>query len=374
MTTPLDFPLLLFIFVATISAGISVFKYGSDFKFVVGIGLRKIMYYLLFFSITNLIRGRRQIRFLLGGLFGLASLTALTMIIQARVGSSVRLLPGRVEAAGQGVGALRILPPGESLVFVMFISAVCAIAIMKKPFFKTIYFYLIPVIGGGLLLTYNRNYYISIIFTFFIFLFLITKKEKKRFLSWVTIVFIFIILIIFPITKLTKTGRVYYDSIAERVSSIIYINEMFVSRSIEWRISENQIALLSIVKHPFLGIGLYNLYRRPLPGDEEGWTGYYVHNGYLWLLVSMGLFGFLPLMWFFLRFLVRGFSKWRKIRDPIIKSAAIGFTLSGIAFSLVNLVSPKLLEWHGIVVIASIIGLNEAIINRNEKELQEDGQ
>jgi O-antigen ligase len=88
----------------------------------------------------------------------------------------------------------------------------------------------------------------------------------------------------------------------------------------------------------------------------------------------MGLLGFLPFIYFYIHFLVRGFSNWRKIRDPIEKSAVIGLALSGIAFSVVNLVSPKFMEPPGMVVIATILGLSGAIIRRNEKEPQENGR
>jgi len=372
LTTPLDFPLLLFIFAAFISAGISIFKYRLDFKVIVGTGLQTIIYYLLFFTITNLIREKKQLRVLFGGLFGIATVVSLAMIIQARVGQSVRLMYGRIEAAEQGSWAMRIIPPGEVVIFVTFISAVCAIAIMNKPFFRTVYFYLIPILGAGLLLTYNRQYWGSIIFSLFIFMLLTSERGKRRFLSWIAIVFISVILVILPITTLSKTIRVYSDSIIGRFSSLFTVKETLAGSSLGWRKIENQYAWRSIVKHPFLGIGLYNTYRPPLPGMDIGKTGWdskrFIHNGYLWVLVSMGLLGFLPLMWFYICFLVRGFSNWRKIRYPIEKSAVIGYAVSGIALSLSILVEPRIMQWHGIVVIATITGLNEVIIRRNEKE------
>jgi O-antigen ligase len=374
LSTPLDIPLLLFIFAAFISAVISVFKYGLDSNLIFGTRLRIIIYYFLFFAIINLIRDRKQIRLLLGGLFAIATFVSLVMIIQAKFGQSIRLFPGRIEGVVQNSWATRLLPPGEPLIFVMFFAALCAIIILKKPFFRMIYFYLVPVFICGLLLTYNRNYWISIIFSFVIFLFLIDKKEKQRILSWIIITLVFVILVIVPITGLSRTARVYSDSIVKRFSSLIGIKDTLASGSLEWRKTENQYARQSILKHPFLGIGLNNYYRPPLSGDKIGWTGIYMHNAYFFILVDMGLLGFLPFLWFYFRFLVRGFSNWRKINDPIEKSVVIGFTLSGIAFSLVNLVSPKLMDWRGIVVIATIIGVNEAIINLNEKELQEGGR
>jgi len=377
LTTPLDFPLLIFIFAAFISAGVSIFVYGLDFNWVVGTGLRRIMYYFLFFVITNLIRDKKQIRVIFGGLFGIAVIVSLAMIIQAKVGESVHIMPGRVESTGQAFQATRIIPPGEVAIFVTFISAVCAMSIMNKPFFRTAYFYLIPVFGGGLLLTYNRQYWGSEIFSLFVFAVLISKRGKRRFFSWLAIVIVSIILIVLPLTRLSKTFRDYSGSIVERFSSIFTVKETFASSSLEWRKLENQYAWRSIVKHPIFGIGLYNRYRPPVPGQEDrkDWdVRYFIHNGYLWILINMGLLGFLPFMCFYISFLARGFSNWRKIRDPIEKSAVIGYTISGIALSLSILVEPRIMQDYGIVVIATIIGLNEVIIKRNDKGSHASGR
>ena len=66
----------------------------------------------------------------------------------------------------------------------------------------------------------------------------------------------------------------------------------------------------------------------------------------------------------------RGFSNWRKIRNPVDKSAVIGFTISGVALALSILFEPRFMQWHGIVVISTIIGINEAIIHLNENEIR----
>jgi O-antigen ligase len=374
VATPLDIPFLLFIFAAFISAGISIFKYGIDYRRIIASPLRILMYYLLFFVITNLIREKKQIRFLLGGLFGIAIVISLAMIIQAKLGESIHMMPGRVETADQTFQTTRIIPPGEVVIFVSFISAICAIAIVKKPLLKTIYFYYIPILGGGVILTFNRQYWASIIFSLFIFMLLISKRGKRRFISWLTLVFVSVILVILPLMRLSKTARTYSDSIVERFSSIFAVKETFSSSSLEWRKIENKYAWQSIVKHPFFGIGLWNYYRPYVGEYETDWTKIFIHNGYFFVLVNMGLIGFLPLMWFYVSFLARGFSNWRKINHPIEKSVVIGYTIGGIALSLSILVEPRVMENHGIVVIATIIGLSEAIIRRNEKESIESVQ
>ena len=55
------------------------------------------------------------------------------------------------------------------------------------------------------------------------------------------------------------------------------------------------------------------------------------------------------------------------------KSIVIGYAICGIALSLSILVEPRVMQWRGIMVIATIAGMNEAIIRRNEREFPENG-
>jgi O-antigen ligase len=184
-----------------------------------------------------------------------------------------------------------------------------------------------------------------------------------------------VIFVILPISRLSKTVKVYSDSIVERFSTLFTVKETWTSGSLEWRKIENQYAWRNIVQHPLLGIGLFNIYRPPLPGmniGREGWDSKrFIHNGYLWVLVNMGLIGFIPLMWFYIRFLIRGLLNWRKIRDPKERSVVLGYAICGVALSLSILVEPRLMQWRGIMVIATIAGMNEVIIHRNKKDCHE---
>jgi len=142
---------------------------------------------------------------------------------------------------------------------------------------------------------------------------------------------------------------------------------MFRSATLEWRRIENEYAFMQIRKYPLFGIGLANDYRPHIFGMGD-WATRYIHNGYLWIILKMGLIGFLPFLWFYLRFLLRGFSSWKKIEDAILRSAVTGFMLSGIGILLVVIVNPMFMEWKAIVMIATMIGLTEAIIRINESE------
>jgi len=370
-TTPLDKPLLLFYLAAIISACIAIVYFKLDFNIVMR-QFRYVTYYLIYFVVTNLIREKKQIKFLIKGLFGVAVIVAIAMITQAIVGESIQLMPGRVEAAvtlDKVYEATRILPPGQTLIYVAFITAICAIAFINKPLLKSSYFYILLVVGVGVILTYNRSYWVTIIFSLSIFMMLISKRGKKRVIGWFVIAVILMSVLSFVFLSLGGTPKEYLISISDRFSSLFAGEKMFRSATLKWRRIENEYAFRQIEKYPLFGIGLANIYRPCLLGMNDNLT-HYIHNGYLWIIMKMGLIGFLVFFWFYLRFLFRCFSNWKNIEDVILKSAVTGFMLSGTGILLAVMVNPIFMQWFSIVVIATMIGLTGAIIRINESEVK----
>jgi O-antigen ligase len=163
-------------------------------------------------------------------------------------------------------------------------------------------------------------------------------------------------------------GHGTIGGMSDRFISIFTGSKLYKSDSLEWRRVENKYALQQIVKHPFLGIGLGKDYRPQIFGSYDTSTGY-IHNGYLGILLDVGLIGLLPLLWFFVRFVIRGFRNWDKIKDTYMNLLLTGFTLSVLGVLLINMVSPVFRQWFSIVVFPTIIGLSEVIIRINEMEL-----
>ena len=91
--TPLDIPLILFYLTIIISAFISIAVFKVDFNIVMR-EFRHVSYYLTFFLITNLIVQKEKMEFLIKGLFAIAVVVGLVMIIQATIGQSFHLMQG----------------------------------------------------------------------------------------------------------------------------------------------------------------------------------------------------------------------------------------------------------------------------------------
>jgi O-antigen ligase len=367
--TPLDVPLYLFYAAAIISVFRAIMFFGADF-YVVVMRSRLIVYYLIIFVITNLLREKRQIKFVINGLFVVANIVGLAIIIQAIVGRSIQLLPGTLRAAG--VFASRIIPPGTTLVYIIFITAVCSIVFINRPILKSIHFYTLPIIGTGILLTYWRSYWIALVFSLSILMILISKRSKKRFIAYLLISVILMSMFSFTLLSIGGKPKEQLSSIFDRFTSLFTGNKIYHSETLNWRRTENKFALRQIVKHPLFGIGLGNDYRAVVyrgGGLPVQYSSWWLHNAYLLILVKMGLIGFLPFLWFCIRFLTRGFSNWKKIKDVTLKSAVTGFMLSGAGIMLIASIQPLFMMRDSITVIATMIGLTEAIIKINKDEL-----
>lgn len=191
--TPLDLPLALFLVTVLVSICISIAQgqYRTDLSLVLRL-LRVVTYYLIVILITNLIRDEKQIRFLISGLLVIAAVVAAAMLIQTMIGESVKLMPGRIEAAGtfgQEYEALRILPPGQTLIFISLITSICMVSFRKhKSLLLSGYSYLVILLGIGVVLTYNRNYWVALLLAVGLLLMLKGIETKKRLLALLMVV------------------------------------------------------------------------------------------------------------------------------------------------------------------------------------------
>ncbi len=367
-SSPLNRPLLIFIAFAFISAFLAVTRFGVNFNDAARL-LRVISYYILIFLILNLVKEKQQIAFLIKGLFVIATIVALAMVAQAIVGEARVLMPGRVESAasiGREFGTLRILPPGQTLVFVMFITSTCSLVFLReKPIPISPHFWLILILGAGIVLTYNRSYWIAVILGAAILMMISARENRTR--LWGVLVMVLVLggSLFFTFSgsggKLGATA----DAVSERFTSLFAGSELTRSGPVDHRRIENSYAIEQIKNHPLLGIGLHNDYRPKIYGRDDN-LSHYVHNAYLWLLADMGIIGFLSFFWFYTLFLVRAFRNWKRIPDNLLKAAVAGFMISGVVMLSMALVIPIFLEWFSITVLAVMIGLTEAITRFTE--------
>jgi O-antigen ligase len=227
---------------------------------------------------------------------------------------------------------------------------------------------LATALGMGILLTYNRNYWVAAILCLSILMVLLSMKGKKKLIAMLVVVVMMSGMVVLLFAETSGKFNQTLLSISDRFTSLFAGEDLIKSRSLEIRRLENKYAIGEIAEHPVLGVGLGNTYRPTFWRNDE--LTYYMENGYLWILTDMGIPGLLFFMLFYISFLVRAFKNWKSISDNYFRSAITGFMLSGIGILPMVIVNPIFMQWFSIVVISIIAGLTENIIRLDNTETE----
>jgi len=362
--TPLDLPLILFFLATFLSLENAVLNLGANID-ALEYQWRTMFNYLVFFAVTNLIRTRRQLLRLVTGLFILATIVAVMMLAQQAVGTSVVILPGRVETAGvfegEFVGVTRILPPGQSLILVMLMPAlILLITRQRLGWIGWLLVFSVVLLLAALAFTFNRNMWVGTTVAMGALFLVSTQGQRKNLILFLGALALLVAIAV-PITNLyiPHVGRLF-EALYIRAASLFTGDRVQYSSSWQWRLMENQHAWQKIQQYPLLGIGPGNDYRPRvrLGGDET--TGY-MHNTYLFILMDFGLMGFVPFVWFSALFLLRGYRRWATVRDPTLRAIVLGFTLAYVPMLVAGIAAPVFMAWFWTPVVGVMLGINEVI-------------
>jgi len=371
--TPLDIPLLVFYGVTLLSTLMAIAQSSAD-PTDARREIRVLSYYLAFFVVTNLVRGLRQLNLLLNGIFLLATGVAGGMVAQFLLGSSVRLMPGRIESLGtQGTmyeDITRILPPGWSIVLVSFLAILCIMSLEKAGSGKWPKFLQTGLFGIALLVTFLRSFWAALIVAFILMAYLFRGRERQRLMNWSSIATLLAVLILLVI---------YSDSGSRAArlvdASFARLNTLGKSGtfqgeddSLNWRKVENTHAFSTIRSHPLLGVGMGARYRPWDPRlDHRTPRGYtadlrrLIHNGHLKILVQSGLLGYICFLWLSLTFLFRGFKYWRDINDFRKRGVVLGFTLTYVVLLIASFANSSFVQWRWTPILGIMMGINEVV-------------
>jgi O-antigen ligase len=115
-----------------------------------------------------------------------------------------------------------------------------------------------------------------------------------------------------------------------------------------------------IRKHPLFGVNFVTKYRPQLyyPVDN---IRHFVHNGYLWIRLKMGLLGFAPFVWLSVVFLWRGISKSRRIDSTYYRAVVLGSTVFYAGVAVANIAAPHFMQNWETAAIGFAFGINEVI-------------
>jgi O-antigen ligase len=366
--TPLD-GIILWFYGAILLSAVFAFDSPSYTRNWVFQQLRPLTYYLVFFIVTNLIRERKQITTLIYGLLGIGAVASLEMLIQILF-PSIHLVASQpldlVTAGAQFSGVVRNYLTADRLIYPMFLIAFSWMLVRKNAGVRFREPLLVGILGIGLFLTYQRNYWLTMLSMIFLMGILVPLSYKLK----MTRVFLAIVLLISLINIPGTRINGYLNAAINRLVWGMDPGTLAIDGSVQWRIKETEYALQSISQNSIFGIGLGNYYRPSVtdvdPTSSATGIRWYVHNAYLWVWVDMGLIGLIPFVGLLLWVVIRGLTRWQKIKDGFVKAFVLGSSLGILGQIITNVVAPNFLQDWSLVVFAIIFGLNELIYRLEE--------
>lgn len=311
--------------------------------------VRNFLYWLVL-PITLLIVGgdRSKFNFISIGMVVLGYLISAGLIFQHFTGIDV-LGSGRVEqlvTLDKTSDVVRTTSPG--IYFVIFsIYYFMARWLSGRSQWAVAWLACMPLILG-LLVTFGRGVWISAAIGLLI---LSLSLEKKAFVKLTlvgVVMFSFMSIGLFAVKP--ETGQ----AVADRLFSVA--QEVQSGSSVEWRYLENKYAIDNLVKSPIVGVGMGGFAHpkfHPMMDDD---LLRYVHNGYLYLAVKVGVLGFLVPI-----FVIFQVVKWLGT-SVVLKEDDVSVTRKSLlaAFLVPCITSFTQPEWMvstGVCFLALVLGL-----------------
>lgn len=371
--TPLDVPLLIFIGVTIVSTLIAIFQLSVEPE-LARRSIRVFSYYLTFFIVTQLVRETHQLKLLLTCILLIAVVVSLAMVAQFILGSSIQILPGRVEALVTQDTTFdditRILPPGWSTIMVSFMVIVCLLAEDKPQLRVAYYLFLLLIFGLALVLTFLRSYWGAITGVIVLWIVMLKGDERSRFFSGVlSLIFIgTIILLLVFVDPESRAARLVYASM-DRFATLGEVDTFQgADSSLNWRIIENQYAYVAISEHPLIGLGMGTPYRpldyrldyRNADGTITSGSSF-IHNGHLRILIQSGILGYFCFVWLSGLFMYRGFKFWRIIYHDQMRAVVMGNLLVYLAILISAVANSTFMQWRWTPLLGMMFGINEVI-------------
>ena len=383
--TPLDLPLFLFFFWSILSTVYALLFYNLEVPHMIP-EVRVISYYLLFYTISNLILKERNLKLLIEGFFFLATIVAITVIIQYALGVKFAFMAGRVEylmtegRIQENVTRITDIV-GEGTLTIAFITKLVSLFISKPRFRGILDLLQSLLIGAAFIMSFNRAHWSVAILATVITIFLVRGQDRQRLITWSFIILCLLPLIYVPILVNPDSPTAQFISGAgDRLVSIAGKKTLLGAAdesTLAWRAIEYQYAFPQIWSHPILGLGLGAIYRPKLFNiDYERFDGtFYIHNGHVWIMMKTGLVGYFFLMWLCILTIWRGFKYWQGIPGPQIRGYFLGFTLSFLGLVIIAILHFSFVALFWAPLIALMMGVIEVMIklyvpNQKPVELQ----
>jgi hypothetical protein len=307
-----------------------------------------VLYYLLALLIPQFIDNRRDLRVLTVGAMGLgalyAGLAVVTGVFLSRPSS--RDPEDVFYALSRFAGG-----SGTILVFWCLCCALCLVA-MQGPRPHGFALILLCLTYFGLM--FHRHMYLAIGFTGLVYAFMFLRHRSH--LGRLAAIATLLVLVI-------GTGIVFGPPVVKRYADLTWrrlhsLATIADSATVSNRMLENRYALEHIARHPITGIGFARDYRPPIYGPQDG-LRWFLHNGYIWIALKMGVIGLLCFLWLYAGRVFAGWRLWARLPAPWDRALVAGSTLTLIGMAPANLVAATFMQDWGAAAFAFTFGLIE---------------
>jgi len=355
--TPLDVPMLLLLGAVLVAVYTAITAHGITLSNTT-YEARILLYYALFFAVTNLIRTQAQLDRLIVGVTIIAILAALLMLAQSFAGLSFSLSGQELL---QEAGIVRVFHPGTMAILAIMMVRLSGLGLREGQCPALGDILMLLVLSLSLLVTLGRNLLISGSIALLLLIVLIFRSHLSSFITRGLMVAVAVAVLVGMLVLSGHGAPVmrYLAAFQERLSQLDSGSILSASGSLDWRWREVQYAWALLQNSPVFGIGVATAYRLPFyPGDP---LTRYLHNAYLSLWLKTGIVGLIAFLWLCFRFLQRGFTCWSRPQHPSRRATVLGFTIAFFATMISNLVAPFFVQDWGLALFATMFGINEVI-------------
>lgn len=372
-------PLVLFLSLAVVSVFYAIVFMNVEMNWALS-DARILGSYVIFFITIWSIKRIDQLQILLIGIFIIADLTTLIVVLQQFIGADHPLLQSMLTTRDwrvfQEAGGVRVIPAGHLLMHFMWFIALGflmhpGISARKKALFVFQFLF----IGIGHVLTYMRAQWAAMLIGSGLICLVILPRYRFLLPKYLILgtSMIFIVMLLWGTFGLSNVFQIpLVTGVVDRFLSLLEPDNTMESNSLQWREFENAKALEAIKKQPLLGVGLGGRYRELTTFQGEALGSYtrgslaagevsrftrYVHNSYLSIAVKMGIPGLLAIVWFCVAFLVNGWKIYQNMFYTEYRGIVLGVIASFVGLMVWCFFHAHFIKAESTPVIGLMTGL-----------------
>ncbi|MBI1807849.1 MAG: O-antigen ligase family protein [Ignavibacteria bacterium] len=216
----------------------------------------------------------------------------------------------------------------------------------------------------ALVLTFSRGYWIGAILGMVVLLLMMNGKDRIRMV--VTTAILGILAVGIMTLFFSSQSSTIFKTIVGRLGS----NSLSVASDISLytRLAETRAVFDLITHNPLVGYGLGFLFRFYNPADRVTVETWYVHNGYLFLWLKLGLFGLMAFLFAYVTMIRDGYRMTKAQKNEFS-----GYLLSGllsvlVAMLAVSITSPQFITRDSILIIILCWAMIGSVRRSNDGE------